>query len=465
MGPQPSETAAQRLAAFGVGLDGSGIPDAVRAGGARHLLDTLGCGLAAVGLGVGGAGRAVALDEGGTPQASILGTERRVTAAAAALANGALCHALDFDDTHERGICHVSTVVGPAAWAVAEARGATGHELVTAYLVGCEVALRIAVAGADGFYARGFHPTSVAGVFGAATAAARLSGLSAAQATNALGIAGSFASGLLEYLSDGSATKPLHAGWAAQAGVRAAALAQMEGEGPASVVEGRFGVLASFGDGHGDRDAIVADLGGHWEVAQTAVKLYPACHFGHAPTWAAARLVDEHGLRLDEIEEIEVSVPPEGVALVLEPLADKHAPRTPYEAKFSLPFTVAHLLGHGELGLAAFDPAVIRDETVLALARRVRPEPWRGEVPSRFAGAATVRTARGALALQVDHPPGSPGNPADDEALLAKFRANARLALDDVAVDELAAGVLALDEALDPGAVLGPARAARLGGR
>lgn len=451
-----------RLAEFSLGLDPGATPPRLRGRAVRHLLDALGCGLAATGVGAGDAARRVVLEEGGSGGASLIGADRRVPAAGAALANGALCHALDFDDTHERGICHVSAVVGPTAWAVAEASGASGEELVTAYLAGCEVAVRLAAAAADGLYARGFHPTSIAGTFGAAAAAARLYALSRAQAANALGIAGSFASGLFEYLGDGSATKPLHAGWAAQAGVRAAALALAGGEGPSTIVEGRFGLLASFAGDRGDLHEISADLGSRWEFAETALKLYPACHFTHAPTWAAAKLALERGIRADQIEEVVVSIPPEGEPLVLAPLGDKQAPRTPYDAKFSLPFTIAHTLVHGELGLGSFSADSVRDGNVLALARRVRGEPWAGAVPSRFAGVATIRTSAGQrFSMRVDHPPGAPGNPVDDEALLAKFRANARLALDVAATEELAASVLALDEAQYPGRVLAPIRAAR----
>ncbi len=449
MGSDSGVTAiAPQLAEFAGLLPADDVPPAVRETALRHLLDTLGCGLAAVSHGAATAASRVVLDEGGSEQSSVLGTQQRVPAASAALANGALCHALDFDDTHERAICHVSAVVAPAAWAVAEAVDAPGPEVVAAYVVGSEVALRIGVAGADGFYARGFHPTSVAGVFGSTAAAGRLYGLSAREMAHALGIAGSFASGLFEYLSDGAATKPLHAGWAAQAGVRAAALAQAGAEGPATVIEGRFGLLASFGDGGIDLDAMTADLGARWETEQIALKLYPACHFAHAPTWAASQLRAEHSIEIAEIEEIVVRVPPEGEALVLEPLADKHAPGTPYGAKFSLPYTVAHVLLHDELGLAAFEPAAIGDPAVLELARRVRAEPWPGPPPSRFAGATAIHTRDGVVALTVDHPPGSPGNPASDELLVAKFVANAAPVLGDAAARRLSAD--ALGDATEP---------------
>jgi 2-methylcitrate dehydratase PrpD len=436
----PAAPLAARLAAFAVGPVGAGVPAAVRGRARLHLLDVLGCGLAAVGLDAGSAAAAVATAQGGAAEAAVLGGPGRLPAALAALANGTRCHALDFDDTHERGICHSSAVVAPAALAAGQAAGASGDELLAAYLLGGEVALRIAVVAADGLYARGLHPTSVCGVFGASAAAARLLGLDAEQAANALGIAGSFAGGLFEYLSDGSATKPLHAGWAAHAGIQAARLAAAGATGPATVIEGRFGLLRSHAGDCADVEAMADRLGERWEVLELAIKPYPACHFAHASTWAAAELLEESGVRLAEIEEIAVRVPEEGAALVLEPLAAKHAPRTPYDAKFSLPYTVAFRLVHGHLDLGSFAEDRIRDPAVLALAARVRPEPLAGPAPSRFAGGVRLRTASGAeLDRFLAATPGSPGNPLDERDVVAKFRANAALALAGSEVDELEA--------------------------
>jgi 2-methylcitrate dehydratase PrpD len=145
---------------------------------------------------------------------------------------------------------------------------------------------------------------------------------------------------------------------------------------------------------------------------------------------------------------------------VLEPLTAKHEPRTPYDAKFSLPFTVAHRLVHGTLGVSSFSSESIRDSDVLALASRVRGEPLGSTPPSRFAGGARVVTHAGdEFDRFLPHAPGSPGNPLDDDWLLAKFRANAELALDGTAVDQLAESLRSLDEAPALGPVLALARA------
>lgn len=444
---------AEQLASFAVETSSDEVPPAIRRRANLHLIDTLGCGLAAVGTGAVEYATALGVSQGGSEVASMIGEPTRVPAAVAALANGARCHALDFDDTHEAGICHSSAVVGPAALAVGEAGGHGGSQVLDAYALGTEVAVRIATASAEGLYARGLHPTPICGTFGAAAASARLLGLSVAETTSALGIVGSFAAGLLEFLSDGSETKPLHAGWAAQAGVQAAQLAALGATGPATVVEGRFGLIASHAGATTAAAQIVDSLGSVWELENLSLKPFPACHFAHSSVWAAASLAAEEGLDHEDLAEIVVRVPDEGVALILEPLEAKHEPRTAYDAKFSLPFTVAHHLVHGRLGVSSFTTDTIRDPDVLALARRVHGEPLASTPPSRFAGGARLLTRGGAtLDRFVAHAPGSPANPLGDDWLMAKFHENAELALDTPAAASLGRQLQALgdDPALEP---------------
>lgn len=447
--PGVTETAAGRLADWGTRLELGDVPGAVVDAAAQHILDTLGCGLAAVGMGEGDAGARVAVAQGGRSEATVLGAAERVPAASAALANGMRCHALDFDDTHEASVCHISTVVVPAAMAVSEARAVSGADLVAAVLAGSEAVARIGMAAHGAFHARGFHPTSVCGVFGATLAAARLIGLDAGAATRALGIVGSLASGVFEYLADGSPTKPLHAGWAAQAGVQAAALAGAGAAGPASILEGRFGLYATHADGPADLAAQLGDLGERWETTQIAFKPYPACHFSHAAVDAAVEAAD--GASAAEIDEIVVRIAPPGVPIVLEPAEAKRAPSTPYDAKFSLPWCVAARIVDGRLDAASFGESRFADPEILALAARVRHEPWpQSSAPSPFSGAAVVRRRDGGVAEAVlDVPRGAPGRPMAEGDVVAKFTANARLAVGEAAVAQLARGLVSLPAAGD----------------
>jgi 2-methylcitrate dehydratase PrpD len=391
----------------------------------------------------------------------VIGSPDGRAPAAAALANGMLCHGLDFDDTHADSICHVGVVLSPAALAVAEARGAAGRELVVALVAGGEITTRIGAAAVPGYMVRGFHPTSVCGVFGATVAAARLLGLPAAEIASALGIAGSMSSGLFAYLGDGAATKPVHAGWAAHGGIVAAELAHAGGEGPTGVFEDRFGFFAAY---YGlDASAVaINDLGRRYETPRIAFKPYPACHFIHSCLDAAAELVRTQPLTAAEIERITVAVPDPGVPLVLEPLAAKRDPRTEYDAKFSLPYSIAALVVHGRVGVETYTEQAIRDPAVLELAARVehvqRDFPT---YPRSFPGWVRIETRAGTvLELELPHQRGGPENPMGEGEVVAKFRENAALALGADDVRELEHALLALEEQDDLAACLAPLRRA-----
>ncbi|MFN8216519.1 MAG: MmgE/PrpD family protein [Solirubrobacterales bacterium] len=436
--------AAERLAAWSAGLRHAEIPAEVTAAAKLHLLDAVGTGLAALALDEMPAARAVAAELGGPQEASALGVGRRLGAAAAALANGTLMHALDFDDTHELAIVHSSVVVAATVLAVGEASGASGEELVTAAVGGYEISARIGLAAPGRLHVKGFHPTSVCGVFAAAAVAARLRGLSAEQTANALGIAGSQASGLMEYLADGSQTKPLHAGWAAHAGIVAAALAAHGASGPASVLEGRFGLLASHVDEF-DAAALTAALGERWETPAIAFKLYPCCHAGHAVLNAA----EASGLTAvdpEEVEEVVARVAGEvAVGLVLEPAERKLAPASAYEAKFSLPYCIGALLAHGSLGVDAFTAEAIADPATLRLAALVSYEVAEFADGNEFSGGIRARAGGRAYEASVPRPRGGPASPVAPEEIHAKFLRNAGLALPVAEAERLLAALEGLE--------------------
>ena len=454
-----SAPAAARVASWASALTLDEVPDEVKAAAREHVLDTLGCGLAAVGLGEGTAGLIVA-DESGAGPATAIGRADGVSVPAAALANGMLCHALDFDDTHEASIAHVGAVVVPTALAVAEAVGASGADAMAAIVAGAETIVRIGMAAPEGLHRRGFHPTGVCGVFGATVVACRLRGMEAEATARALGLAGSMASGIFEYLSDGSPTKPLHAGWAAQAGAQAAALTAAGARGPATVLEGRFGLFATHVDVPWDVDAQLTDLGRRWESPSVAIKPYPACHWVHAAVDAAIAACE--GATAADIERIVVRIPDVGVPIVLEPEEQKAAPLTPYDAKFSLPWCVAARLVHGRLDVRSFTDEAIADRAVLELAERIEHAPWAGAVVSPFAGEAEVVTRGGrARSVRYEAPRGAPGNPMTPEAVAEKFMVNATRSLDEAGARAVAEAVERLDAADDVRAVTAKLRVAR----
>jgi 2-methylcitrate dehydratase PrpD len=449
-------TAAETIAAWTTGLALEDVPRDVVEHAKLHLLDAIGCGHAASGLGVATEGRTAMAELGGEGQASVIGLDAALPAPSAAFANAMLCHGLDYDDTHSDSVSHVSVVVGPAALATAETQHASGADLLTAIVAGNEVVTRVGMAASGLFHRRGFHPTAICGVVGGAAAAGRLLGGDASATTSALGIAGSFAGGLFAYLDDATATKPFHPAWAAHGAVLAARLAVLGGEGPPGVLEGRFGLYHAFVGAEPGAIPIeeqLADLGSRWETPRIAYKPYPACHFIHGSLGATASLAP---LDPAQIEDVVVSVPEAGVSLVLEPAATKVAPRTVYEAKFSLQYSTAAMLIHGTAGLAAYSDETIADPRVLELAGRVRYETKEYPTyPAAFPGGVRITLRDGSvLEAELPHQRGGPENPLGTDEVRAKFRENAGLALPAAAVDALEGSILSLEHVEDVSGLL-----------
>jgi 2-methylcitrate dehydratase PrpD len=456
-------SAARRFADWTTRLELDDVPPEVAEAAKLHLLDTLGCGLAAAALGIATEGRSTMAELGGADEATVIGGGG-LPAANAAFANAMVCHGLDFDDTHSDSVAHVSVVTCPVSLAAGEATGASGRDVLTAVIAANEVVTRVGMAASGLFHKRGFHPTAVCGIFGATAAAGRLGGLPAERTASALGMAGSLASGLFAYLEDGTPTKPIHPAWAAHGALLAARLAAHGAEGPPSIFEGKFGLYHAFlglGPGEIDLEPQLADLGSRWETPRIAYKPYPACHFMHGAVGATAE-VSRDGLAPDEVDEIVVSVPAAGVDLVLEPAAAKVAPRSAYEAKFSLQYSAAAMIVHGRCGVTTYADGAIRDPEVLKLAERVRYEVKDyPSYPAAFPGGVRIRMTDGrTLEADLPHQRGGPENPMTADEVRAKYRENAALALDDEAVEALEAAILALEERDDLRAALAPLTAA-----
>jgi 2-methylcitrate dehydratase PrpD len=415
-------TASRDLVRWGLGLRLAHIPAEVRATACAHVMDTLGCGLGALRLGEGEAARSVATGLGGPGEATLIGGGR-AAAPSAALANGTLMHALDFDDTHADSLVHMTVAVLPAALAAAEERGASGGELLAALVAAMEVVAHLGASVRHGFHARGFHATSVCGTFASALAAARLYGLDEEAAVNAMGIAGSFASGSLQFLEDGSATKPLHAGWAAHSGLLAARLAAAGASGPEKILEGVWGLYRSYAGQEVDPETITDGLGRRWEIQRTTIKPYPACQLSHASLDALRQVA----VRPSQVASVRFRLPEESAEIVCRPEGAKLHPRTPYEAKFSLQWCAAALLLDGGLGTESFAAGRIERPDVLELAGRIGYEAYEpGMAAAAAGGRAEVRRTDGSTQVgEVASSRGGPDNPLDERQLMEKFRLNA----------------------------------------
>lgn len=457
-------SASASLARFAAELRPDDLPLAVVAQLRRHLLDVLGVALAAAAEPFAAqAGAAVRALAGAAGTATVIGGAAPLPPAWAALLNGILAHGLDYDDTHEAAVTHVSASVAPAMLAAAEQHASDGAAALAALALGMECAARLGLVARGAFHDRGFHPTGVCGAYAATLVAGRLAGLDAGRLADALGLAGSLASGTMEFLTDGTWAKRVHAGWAAHAGLTAAALAAAGFSGPRQTFEGRFGLYRShLGDGEWDVGLLTADLGRRWHLLDIALKPYPCCHMTHAFVDAAAALRAAHHLRAADIAAVECFIHPREMPVVCEPVAGKQRPQSDYDARFSLPYTVAAMLVRGRLDLEDFTPAAIADPAVLALAARVTclPDPA-ADYPRCFPGRLRLRLADGRL-LAHDEPVnrGSALRPLDDAAVHDKFNRNAARVLPPARVAALAAAVGALDRSPTVGALAAALRSA-----
>ena len=432
-----TESPTQQLAEFAARQLRSELDPEVSAATRRSIVDTLGVSIAAVNEPTVGIVASAVIGRGGAPEASVLGFAEKLPATSAALVNGTMAHALDFDDTHLPSVLHPSASVVPAALAVAEAENSRGAEIETAIAVGIEVTCRLGMAAYDPelrnsvFFDRGLHATSICGTIGAAVAAALLHGADTETVSHAIGIAASMGSGLIEANRTGGTVKRVHCGWAAQSGIAAAEFATAGLTGPPTVLEGRFGFFEAFTGGFYDRPSLVGRLGEEWELLRLFTKPYPTNHFTHAGIDAAIEL-RQQGVQPASIRAIELGVPAPVLRTIAEPLDAKARPESGYSARFSGPFTVATaLLGGGGLGVAAadFSDDAVRDPDHLALSALVHcyaDEQSTQDFPNQFPGVLSVETNNGTrFEHRVTHTRGGPENPMSKDELELKFRLNA----------------------------------------
>ena len=453
-------TLAERLAGFAADLRFQDLPPSVIDSVKLRTLDVLGIALAASTHEVGAPLRAGLESWAGRGECTVIGAKFTAAVPLAILANGTLAHGLDFDDTHAASVTHASAVVLPTVLALGEAAGLDGGAVVTAAIAGYEAIARLGMAAPGAFHARGWHASSVCGTFAAALAAGVCERLDRARLVAALGIAGSFASGVMEFLEDGSWVKRLHPGWAGQAGATAAALARARFSGPATILEGRFGLYRTFVDADPDPRPFET-LGQTWETLAIGFKPYPCCHYLHAFLDCALDLRQAHGLTPSAIDSIECLVPPSGMPIVCEPRAAKLRPRTPYDAQFSLPFSVAAAFVDGRVGLDTYAAERLDDARILTLAERVACRPHRDPaLPPGFPGGVRVRLTDG-REVEAHEPDGrgGPARPLPDGAIVEKFRRNAARALPDTRVAALERAALGLDALTDVRALMQLCRA------
>lgn len=425
-------TPARTLAEFAAALRFDDIPAPVLHRARLLILDALGCGLGASAEPFAGTALAGIAALGGPGPCPVIGRPERLPVRDAALANGMLIHGLDFDDTHLASIIHATAACLPTALTFGAHLGVDGRAMLVAYAAGMETAIRVGAAAKGGFHHTGFHATGLVAHFSAAVVAARLLNLPADAIVAAQGIVASTAAGVQVFLEDGAWTKRMHPGWAAVAGITAARLAQHGFKAPTRPYEGRFGFFETHlqhPPAPIDLAAELTSLGQVWELAESAIKPYPVCHFIHGAADAAIALHAE--VDPAAIAHVDILLPRDTLPIVAEPHAAKLRPVNDYEAKFSAQFVIATCLQNGGFGLADLKPDALRNETVLALARRTEchadPD---SRFPAAFSGGVRLRLHGGrTLARHFPINSGAGERALGLDGVTRKFMASAVLAV------------------------------------
>ena len=443
----------QLLAGFVVNTRFEDLPPRLVERAKRHILDTLGAGLVGSASDVAKQVAAMILGEGALPLSPVWGCRELTSPRNAALLNGVAAHALELDDTG--GCDHSGAVVIPALLAVLPLcpQPVSGKAFITAVVIGYDVARRVleACGGYSPHNGAGWHSTSTCGVFGAAAAAGKLMGLNAAQISSALGISGSFSGGLWAFIHDGSQSKKLHAGRAAEGGVLAALSARQGISGPSQLFGDKWGgFLSTLAPASATPEALTAQLGEIWKLERCSIKPYASCRGTHSAIDATGILLERLNAGAADIEKIVVRLCP-----FLNGMCGDNEIATLAAAQLSIRYAIAARVVFGHAGLAAYDADKRQDPALLEMIRRID---LREDDTLSADGEpdVTLFTRSGqSQTLRVDVALGAPGNPVSDEQLKQKFISLATRVMSEEEAERIWEQGMRLDLARDINAFIG----------
>lgn len=418
-------TLAQEIGAFAAAADPARLPNPVIEMIRLLMLDVAGLCVAARSTDYVAAALASAASTGGC---TAIGHAAPLGPYDAALVNGTAAHGEDFDDTFEGGPVHAGAVIVPAILAIAEHRGLSGAAVMKGIAVGCEVMCRMALVAPQATHKACFHPTAVFGAPAAAAGVGAALGLDGNRIAHAIGIAGSLSSGIIEYLADGSWTKRMHAGQAAQSGIRAALMAEGGFIGPATVLEGHHGFYKAFAPSKTpDFVPMMDKLGAAWVIETIAFKPY-ACGTMTQPYIDCAIELARSGVKASDIESIVCEVGEGTVHRLWAPLPLKQAPPNGYAAKFSSPYCIAVGFLDSRAGLGQFTDARVAERGVRDLAAKVSyvvdpanpyPRAFTGHIRATLKDGSVREVCRANMR-------GGAHDPIPPAEIIEKFRDNAR---------------------------------------
>ena len=355
-----------------------------------------------------------------------LGHSERFDLFSSAIIAGTAAHGEDFDDTFEGNPMHVGATMIPAMLSAAQKFNLNGDQILKGLTIGSEFICRLALVAPTAMHKQSFHPTAVCGTFGVAAGLSSVLDLTEKQMVSALGIAGSFTSGIIEYLAEGSWTKRVHPGWSANSGMNAALIAKSGFYGPRTVFEGEHGFFEAFALKEIDRDYshLTDGLGNRWENQNLAFKPF-ACGTMAQPFVDCAIKIRKKIKNLNNISSITAKVGEGTVHRLWEPLREKKNPSTPYSAKFSVPYCVAVGFIRGDAGLNEFNEKSINDKEILNLASKVNYEiDPNNEYPKNYTGTLICKTSENEF---TEHQPcfrGGIKEPLTKDDIDKKYNAN-----------------------------------------
>jgi len=448
-----------RLCTFVAGAAPDAVPAATLHAAKRVLLDAAGVMMGASGLAPEARPFLAVARAGGEGPSSILGTGAHVAPAMAALANGAMAHALDYEDAFDGTTGHPNASLVPVLLALAQSQGpVSGPRFLTALAVGCEVSCRVGLALRRQMEVGGWYPPPIQAGLGAVMGAANLLGLDARQTRDALSLMLCQVTmpGEIKHSRD-TVIRAVREGFPAQAAVLSALLAREGVAGFEAPLEGKSGFYALYADGKFDPAVLTSGPGETWCIEQMTFKPWPSCRGTHPFIELALDLRARHGIAPASIAEIVVEVD-DVQQMLVDPLARKQAPATVIDAKFSVPFCTAIALVRGAVTLDTFVAASLTDPAVLAVAGKVRPTVASASTRQRGSGGAlTIRMTDGAsYSGEVHNALGCPDRPLDDAALIAKFSdcaGRAQMPLAESEAGRMAGAIMQLETCADVGAL------------
>jgi len=390
-----------------------------------YILDTIGC---IIGASQEPQSKILAetlKNEGGNKHSTAISQGFKTSSLNAALLNGTMGHIYDYDDVHCLGGTHTSVAVLPAVLALGEKLHVSGKELLKSYIVGMEVAIRIGEAFLGKSFFQGFQATGVSGVFGAAAGCATMMKQSSKQITYALGLAGSFSSGIMEGVAEGSWQKPLQPGHAAMSGLLCASLSSMNFIGARTIFEGNDGIIRAFSyKNEYDFTPITRELGIKWEIENTSIKKNASCRFG-APSVDCALDLYGKGVRSDNLEAIVARVASIAIDKLTKPTERKMKPVTPIDAQFSLPYMIAVSICKNRAGKKEFWGSTLEDPEILKLMKKITwevNEEADRQYPKKYIAELEAKLTDGTIVkAYADHPKGDPENPMTMSEVKDKF--------------------------------------------